>query len=100
MRAEPFTLVQLVPTGHGGVRDYADCLQAEWQRCGRRSALLELSNDLARQRPLAERIDDAVAAWSDAPASRRVAVVLHYSGYGYEKRGLCFWLLQQIPQST
>lgn len=96
MRAEPFTLVQLVPTGHGGVRDYADCLQAEWQRGGTPSTVIELSQGLARERSLLERIEDARAAAKDASSSPRLSVVLHYSGYGYGQRGLCFWLLDQI----
>ncbi len=96
MRAEPFTLVQVVPPGHGGVRDCADCLQAEWQRGGTPSTVIELSKDRARERSLVERIDDARAAAKDASSSARLSVVLHYSGYGYGQRGLCFWLLDQL----
>lgn len=96
MRAEPFTLVQVVPTGRGGVRDYADCLQAEWQRCGTPSTVIELSKELERERSLVERIGDARSSAKDVSSSPRLSVVLHYSGYGYGQRGLCFWLLDQI----
>lgn len=96
MRAEPFTLVQVVPPGLGGVRDCADCLQAEWQRGGMPSTVLELSKDLARERSLVERIDDIPGAARAASPPPCLSVVLHYSGYGYGQRGLCFWLLDQL----
>lgn len=94
MRTDPFTLVQVVPPGHGGVRDYVDCLQAEWQRLDTPSAVIELSKLLVQAQPLVEQIDAVMA--QHAPASPRLSVVLHYSGYGYGHRGLCFWLLDQI----
>ena len=96
MRAEPHTLVQVVPPDHGGVRDCADCLQAEWQRGGTPSTVMELSKNLARARSLVERIEDARAGAKGASSSPRLSVVLHYSGYGYGQRGLCFWLLDQL----
>lgn len=99
MRAEPFTLVQVVPPGAGGVRDCADCLQAEWQRRGTPSTVIELSKAQARECSLLDRIDridQARGGTTETPSSPRVAVVLHYSGYGYGQRGLCFWLLDQL----
>ena len=96
MHAEPLTLVQVVPPGRGGVRDFSDCLQTEWQRDGTPSAVIELSKDLARQRSLVERIKAARVSANNTASSPRLSVVLHYSGYGYGQRGLCFWLLDQI----
>lgn len=94
MHTDPYTLVQVVPPGHGGVRDYVDCLQAEWQRLGTPSAVIELSKPLVQAQPLVAQIDALMA--QHAPTSSRLSVVLHYSGYGYGHRGLCFWLLDQI----
>lgn len=94
MHTDPFTLVQVVPPGRGGVRDYVDCLQAEWLRCGTPSAVIELSKTAVQTRPLVAQIDAVMA--QHAHASPRLSVVLHYSGYGYGHRGLCFWLLEQI----
>jgi hypothetical protein len=58
--------------------------------------VIALSNDFARERSLAERIEDVLASVKDVSSSARTSVVLHYSGYGYGQRGLCFWLLDQI----
>lgn len=94
MHTDPITLVQVVPPGHGGVRDYVDCLQAEWQRLGTPSAVIELSKALATAQPLVAQINAVMA--QQAHKSQPLSVVLHYSGYGYGHRGLCFWLLDQI----
>ncbi|HSV71497.1 MAG TPA: hypothetical protein VLI72_15415 [Methylibium sp.] len=81
-------LLQIRPPGSGGVRDYADCLQARWQRLGVDSEVMELAQDAARRGALADRLGDTDRGpWS---------VVLHYSGYGYGRRGLCFWLLDEL----
>lgn len=89
-------LVQVVPPGPGGVRDCADCLQVEWQRGGTPSEVIELSKERARERSLLTRIDEARGRTRATSSPTRVAVVLHYSGYGYGQRGLCFWLLEQL----
>lgn len=96
MRPEASVLVQVVPPGSGGVRDYAESLQAEWQRCGTSSAVITLSKELALDRSLADRIEDDLGTKSNEVLSPSLAVVLHYSGYGYSNRGLCFWLLHQL----
>lgn len=85
------TLIQVAPPGEGGVRDYLECLQAAWAMQGWPSQVVALSQAQARHRSLAERIADC-AGDATGPCS----VVLHFSGYGYEKRGLCFWLLDQL----
>lgn len=96
-------LVQLVPPGQGGVLDFAQCLQAEWAASGVASHIVAVSKAMATQRSLAEHIDECIGGHPgdriDASATGRVghcAVVLHFSGYGYGQRGLCFWLLEQL----
>ncbi len=75
------TLVQVCPPGAGGVRDYADCLAHAWASRGVDSRLVEGERE-GLQHALAALLRDA----------DRLAVVLHFSGYGYAPRGLCGWL--------
>jgi len=82
-------LIQVAPPGTGGVADYVQGLQGEWAAQGLMSQVLEVSKASVLKRSLAERIDDCAG---DLPCS----VVLHYSGYGYGHRGLCFWLLDEL----
>ena len=95
MRAEPAhahpLLVQVLPPGQGGVFDYMQCLKTEWSALGVTSHAISLSKELARQRSLADRIDDHAA-----DVLQPCSVVLHFSGYGYGQRGLCFWLLDEL----
>lgn len=84
-------LVQVTPPGRGGVFDYLQCLKAEWAALGVPSHVMPLSRELAGQRSLADRMADY-----GAPASGPCALVLHFSGYGYGQRGLCFWLLAEL----
>lgn len=99
----PAALVQLVPPGQGGVLDFAQCLQAEWAASGVGSHIVAMSKALATQRSLAEHIEaciggrpgDRIDATATGPVEH-CAVVLHFSGYGYGQRGLCFWLLEQL----
>ena len=95
MRAEPAhphpLLVQVLPQGQGGVFDYMQCLKTEWSALGVASHAISLSKELARQRSLADRIDDHAA-----DVLQPCSVVLHFSGYGYGQRGLCFWLLDEL----
>ena len=76
-------MVQLVPPGTGGVRDFAELLQQRWRACGLPSELLAI-NPRAAPLPVLQR------------RPGRLSVLLHYSGYGYQKRGLPLALLQQI----
>lgn len=89
------TLIQVVPPGEGGVVDYANCLRAEWHRQGLASELLALSRSSAHERPLGRQIELLMAA-SAATSAQRCAIVLHFSGYGYDRRGLCWWLLEEL----
>lgn len=88
----PPRLVQLVPAAPGGLRDYAANIQRVWWTWGVESRLL----------PLAE--GDVVASplWlhlgSGAPTVQTVLIV-HYSGYGYDRRGLCSWLNRELSDA-
>ena len=85
-------LIQVTPPGHGGVSDYAQCLQEEWLAQGQASSVIALSKELAAERSLRARIGDQLGG---RPA-HTCSLVLHFSGYGYGRRGLCFWLLDEI----
>jgi hypothetical protein len=82
-------LIQVAPPGTGGVFDYLHCLKAEWAAHGVASHVLALSKEQARQRPLAAQVHDLAG-------ESACTVVLHFSGYGYGQRGLCFWLLDAL----
>jgi len=82
-------LIQVVPPGPGGVRDYADALRNAWTRRGLDSEVMAFDREAARERPLRERL---VAVGRP----HRVAVLLHVSGYGYERRALFGWLLREV----
>jgi len=78
-------LLQLVPPGTGGVRDFAELLQMRWHESGMHSELQALDPRAAPLTGLQRR-------------SGRLALLLHFSGYGYQKRGLPLALLRQIRQ--
>lgn len=82
----PPVLMQLVPAGPGGVRDFAEVLQQCWRRRGLACEIHAL--DPAQGLPRSLR----PAGLAHAPA----AVLLHYSGYGYQRRGLPLSLLRQL----
>jgi len=82
-------LIQVVPPGPGGVRDYADALRDAWSKRGLDSEVMAFDHEAARERPLRERLMCAGRAG-------RVAVLLHVSGYGYERRALFGWLLREV----
>jgi hypothetical protein len=84
-------LIQMTPPGQGGVTDFAQCLQDAWSARGIRSEVIALSKSGARERALADRIK-ALMADDRRPCS----LVLHFSGYGYGNRGVCFWLLDEL----
>lgn len=88
--AAPLRL-QIVPPGPGGVHDYAAALRAQWALEGCASELLALGQAAARAQPLA----GVLMALLSSP-QQRCSVLLHFSGYGFEKRGLCGWLLQEL----
>ena len=88
------TVVQLLSPGTGGVRDYAEGLSRHWQASGMTDHLLSFSQEDARQRPLATRLKQLIET-----QGRPCTLLLHYSGYGFQARGICFWLLPQIDRA-
>lgn len=95
MRTESETpgplIIQVLPPGRGGVFDYLQCLKTEWDAQGISSYVIALSKKIAAQRSLAERI-----AEHQTDALQSCSVVLHFSGYGFGQRGICFWLLGEL----
>ncbi len=92
-------LIQVTPPGQGGVRDYLECLKAEWACAGIESHVIELSQASVATQSLLDRVltlaDNSVRPDSQSTFS----LLIHFSGYGYERRGLCFWLLREIEQA-
>jgi hypothetical protein len=91
----PTHLVQIVPPGAGGVRDYALALQSQWAQADRSSDLLALDADATSRQHLHQRLRP-LAAGGTAAVSADTCVLLHFSGYGFHPRGLCFWLLREL----
>lgn len=89
-------LIQVSPTERGGVSDYLQCLKERWALGGVASHVLPMSKGMAGERSLDGRISDLLRL--DGKPGRRhpCSVVLHFSGYGYADRGLCFWLLREV----
>lgn len=90
-------LVQVCPTGPGGVRDYADCLRRAWAEQGVASQLVEGVDAGRHGFGLADHLV-ALAQGDPATPSRTLVVVLHFSGYGYARRGLCTWLVDEVAR--
>ena len=84
-------VVQIVPTAPGGVHDFAQCLRSEWARENVSSDVLALGRSSVRVTPLHERL--AALRSSDTAA---LSILVHFSGYGYDVRSLCFWLLEEL----
>jgi hypothetical protein len=96
----PWLRLQLVPPGRGGVRDFAESLQRLWEQNGVASSLLALDETAVRVRPLQQQLQTLTAAASPAGApDAPVALLLHFSGYGYGRRGLCAWLADELAAS-
>lgn len=89
MKREPRFIVQLAPHGSGGVADYLRLLQTAWAALGVRSAELRLAQTEAVQRPLAARLFELAG-------DRPLTLAVHFSGYGYASRGLCWWLQREL----
>ncbi|MCR5881924.1 hypothetical protein LRS03_03225 [Rhizobacter sp. J219] len=89
-------LIQVSPTERGGVFDYLECLGARWAAAGTPSHTLPLSKALAREQSLDERVAECCRRSGRAAHGEPCTVVLHFSGYGYGQRGLCFWLLHEL----
>lgn len=87
----PALRVQIVPPGPGGVHDFAAALGAQWALQGYPSELLALDRTATRVQSLA-----GVLAALRGGTQQRCSLLLHFSGYGFEKRGLCGWLLHDL----
>ena len=83
-------IVQVCPSGAGGVRDYADCLARTWAAPGLGTLLIEGTREHFRPR-----LEALLRADADGPP---LCVVLHFSGYGYAPRGVCGWLADDLAQ--
>lgn len=82
-------IVQVVPRGGGGLSDFAQVLSAHWRLKGGASVIIELSADDVTSLSLARRLQTL-------GGGRAVALLLHFSGYGYGERGLCGWLVREL----
>ena len=92
-------LIQIVPPGQGGVRDYLECLKSQWTQAGIESHVIELSQASVASQSLLDR----VLTWADNSVrpdpQATFSLLIHFSGYGYERRGLCFWLLREVERA-
>jgi hypothetical protein len=84
-------LIHLVPEATGGIRDYAENIRHTWSRSGVESRILPLSERQARAEPLRSRVQPPHGDRVDA-----IVLIVHYSGYGYDPRGLCGWLCHEL----
>ena len=87
----PTLRLQIVPPGPGGVHDFAAALRAQWALQGQPSELLALGRTATRPQTLGGAL---TALRGGGP--ERCSVLLHFSGYGYDPRGLCGWLLHEL----
>lgn len=92
-------LVQIVPPGHGGVRDYLECLKSQWGQNDIESHVIELSQALANTQSLLDRVLSLANTRTQPNSQATFSLLIHFSGYGYEHRGLCFWLLREVEQA-
>lgn len=92
-------LIQIVPRGQGGVRDYLECLKSQWTQAGIESHVIELSQASANTQNLLDRMLSLADAGAQPNAQSTFSLLIHFSGYGYERRGLCFWLLREVERA-
>jgi len=83
-------ILQIAPSP-GGVFDYAKCLESEWNKSNIRSSIIEISAQSKVNLTLSSQVLSAIGAQYPAPG-----ILLHFSGYGFASRGLCFWLVQEM----
>jgi hypothetical protein len=91
--------IQVAPPGQGGVRDYLECLRAQWAEAGTESQLIELSQASVSTESLLDRVLSMSDAGGQPHSQETFSLLIHFSGYGYEQRGLCFWLLREVEQA-
>lgn len=96
-------VVQIVAPGSGGVRDHAEQLQRAWRQQGRSCSILAVRDTDLRRHTLDAIVSESLSLSQPDPqglgaARGETAVLLHFSGYGYEQRGLC-WRLAKAVQA-
>jgi hypothetical protein len=64
----------------------------------RAAAADQLSQASAASQGLLERLLCLTAASAKDGRPATFSLLIHFSGYGYEQRGLCFWLLRELEQ--
>jgi hypothetical protein len=92
-------LIQVVPPGEGGVRDYLECLKSQWASAGIESHVIELSQASVRSQSLLDCVLSLAGRGVGPDSQATFSLLIHFSGYGYERRGLCFWLLREVEQA-
>lgn len=84
-----------LPDALGGVADYASLLLSAIALDRTPSAALTVRGGRSGQERMRRCADHLVERLEDLGAQH---VLLHYSGYGYAKRGLCFWLSEGLSR--
>ena len=96
--SKPALVLQLVPPGVGGVRDFADALALQWQHQGVASPRWALTERAAEVQPLHQGVQNLLAYIDEHSRPAVLPVLVHYSGYGYHPRGLSGWLPRQLAE--
>ena len=92
-------LVQLVPAALGGIRDYAENIQRVWAQSGIPCRILPLAQRDVAEAPLWSRLAAAAPRADAVEPIVQTVLIVHYSGYGYEPRGLCGWLNRELEDA-
>jgi hypothetical protein len=86
-------VVQVVPSEGGGVYDHAQGLATAWRRDAVNGALVVSSGTGPKPHCLTDAVVRALPG-----TGARSGVLVHFSGYGYARRGLCFWLNRELRE--
>jgi hypothetical protein len=86
-------VVQVVPSEGGGVYDHAKALATAWKRDAVDGAIVVSSETGPEPHCLTDAVVRALPG-----TGARTGVLVHFSGYGYAKRGLCFWLNRELRE--
>ena len=81
----------MVPDATGGIRDYAENIKRAWSQLGIDCRVQPLSESDVLATPLWSQLQNPQVDGVDP-----IVLIVHYSGYGYESRGLCGWLLREL----
>ena len=92
-------IVQLVPAGTGGIRDYAENIQRGWAQSGITSRILPLAQIDVAAAPLWSQLALGAPCADAVEPIVQTVLIVHYSGYGYEPRGLCGWLNRELADA-